>query len=128
MNFKYKEITEKIIGSTMKVHSLALQMQADNIYFIRECYMPILYLEQQIGERRVDFFVEDKICVKLKAIIGLEPVHFAQARNYLEAFNIETGLLINFRAISLQFKRLANAKFNPSIIHHPQNPNHPLKS
>ena len=126
----------------MKVHStlgngfqeviyqrtLALQMQYDNISFIRECNMPILYLEQQIGERRVDFFVGDKICVELKAIINLEPVHFPQARNYLEAFNVEIGLLINFGALSLQFKRLTNPKFNPLIINVPQNPSYPSKS
>ena len=142
MDFKYKDITEKVIGAAMKVHTtpgngfqeiiyqraLALQMQADNLSFIRECNMPVLYLEQQIGERRVDFFVENKICVELKAITNLESVHFAQARNYLEAFNIEIGLLINFGAVSLQFKRLANPKFNPAIINHPQNPNYLPKS
>jgi GxxExxY protein len=142
MDFKYADIAEKIIGASMKVHSapgngfqeviyqraLALQMQADNISFIRECNMPIFYLKQQIGERRVDFFVEDKICVELKAIISLEQVHFAQARNYLEAFNIEIGLLINFGAISLQFKRLSNPKFDPSTIHPLQNQNHLPKS
>lgn len=142
MDFKYKAITEKIIGAAMKVHStlgngfqeviyeraLALQMQADNISLIRECNMPVLFLEQQIGERRVDFFVEDKICVEIKAIINLESVHFAQSRNYLEAFNMEIGLLINFGAISLQFKRLTNPKHNSSIIHHPQNPTYLPKS
>jgi GxxExxY protein len=142
MNFKYKDITEKIIGAAMKVHStlgngfqeviyqraLAIQMQVDKISFIRECNMPILYLEQQIGERRVDFFVEDKICVEIKATINLEAVHFAQARNYLEAFNIEIGLLINFGSISLEFKRLTNPKFNSFIIYHPQNPDHLPKS
>src|ERR1044072_3973807 len=107
MDFKYADIIEKIIGASMKVHStpgngfqeviyqraLALQMQADNISFIRDCNMPIFYLKQQIGERRADFFVEDKICVELKSIINLEPVHFAQARNYPETFNMEIGLL-----------------------------------
>ena len=142
MDFKYKEITEKIIGAAMKVHStlgngfqeiiyqraLALQMKHDEISFIRECNMPVLYLEQQIGERRVDFFIEDKICVEIKAIINLESVHFAQARNYLEAFNVEIGLLINFGSISLQFKRLTNPKYNPAIINHPQNPSYLPKS
>ena len=142
MDFKYKDITEKIIGAAMKVHStlgngfqeviyqraLAIQMQVDKISFIRECNMSILYLEQQIGERRVDFFVEDKICVEIKAIINLEAVHFAQTRNYLEAFNIEIGLLINFGSVSLEFKRLTNPKFNSSIIHHPQNPDYLPKS
>ena len=83
--------------------------------------MPIFYMEQQIGDRRVDFFVEDKICVELKAIINLEPVHFAQARNYLEAFNVEIGLLINFGTISLEYRRIENPKFNPSVINHSSN-------
>lgn len=142
MELKYKNITEKIIGAAMKVHSilgngfqeviyqraLALQMQSENISFIRECNMPVFYLEQPIGERRVDFLVEDKICVELKALINLEPVHFAQARNYLEAFNLEIGLLINFGEMSLAFKRLTNPKYNPSIIYHPQNPDYPIQS
>jgi len=142
MELKYKDITEKIIGAAMKVHSalgngfqeviyqraLALQMQSENISFIRECNMPVFYLEQPIGERRVDFLVEDKICVELKALINLEPVHFAQAGNYLEAFNPEIGLLINFGGISLAFKRLTNPKYNASIIYHPQNPDYPIHS
>ena len=142
MDFKYKDTTEKIIGAAMKVHStlgngfqeiiyqraLALQMQANEISFFRECNMPIFYLDQEIGERRVDFFVENKICVEIKAIANLESVHFAQARNYLEAFNIEIGLLIKFGSVSLQFKRLTNPKFNASIIHHPKNPNYLPKS
>ena len=73
--------------------------------------MPVYYKHHLIGERRVDFFVENKISVELKAIINLEPVHFAQARNYLEAYNLEVGLLINFGSQSLQFKRLQNPKF-----------------
>ncbi|MEP6513416.1 MAG: GxxExxY protein [Parafilimonas sp.] len=131
--FKYKEITEKIIGAAMKVHltlgtgfreiiyqrTMALQMEADGLLFIRECNMHVYYLEKQIGERRVDFFVENKICTELKAIQKLEPVNFAQARNYLEAFNKEVGLLINFGSISLEFKRLENPKYNPALIRHP---------
>lgn len=70
--------------------------------------MPIYYDEQEIGTRRVDFFVEDKIMVELKAIIELEDVHLAQAINYLEAYKMEVGLLINFGSKSLQFKRLQN--------------------
>jgi GxxExxY protein len=142
MEMKYKDITEKIIGAAMKVHStlgcgfqeviyqraLALQMQTDNIFFTRECNMPIFYLEQQIGERRVDFLVENKICVELKALINLESVHFAQAKNYLEAFNLEIGLLINFGTTSLEFKRLTNSKYNSTIIYHPQNPSYSIQS
>jgi GxxExxY protein len=130
--FKYKDITEKIIGASMKVHTtlgcgfqeviyqraLALQMEFEGLAFQREANMPIYYLDIQIGERRVDFFVESKICVELKAVTKLEPVHFAQARNYLEAFNMEVGLLINFGTVSLEYRRLENPKFNPYLITH----------
>lgn len=129
-DFKYKEITERIIGAAMKVHStlgngfqeliyqraLALQMEADGLSFVRECNMTIYYLNKPIGDRRVDFFVEDKICVELKATTDLEPINFTQARNYLEAFNMEIGLLVNFASISLQFKRLENAKYKPGGV------------
>ena len=122
---KYKEITEKVIGAAMKVHSalgngfqeviyqraLAIEMCEMNVLFDREFNMPVYYKGNKIGERRVDFLVETKISVELKAIINLEPVHFAQARNYLEAYNLEVGLLINFGSASLQFKRLQNPKF-----------------
>jgi GxxExxY protein len=74
--------------------------------------MPIYYRQQQIGTRRVDFLVENVISVELKAIIKLEDVHLAQAINYLEAYNLEVGLLINFGSKSLEFKRLINSKYN----------------
>jgi len=122
---KYKEVTEKIIGSAMKVHAalgngfqevdyqraLEIEMKDAGLSFAREFSMPVYYKNRQIGERRVDFFVEEKIMVELKAIIQLENVHLAQAKNYLEAYNIQVGLLINFGSISLQFKRLENLKF-----------------
>lgn len=122
---KYKEITEKIIGAAMKVHSalgngfqeviyqraLEIELSEMGVSFAREFNMPVFYKNQQIGERRVDSLVDGKISVELKAIINLESVHFAQARNYLEAYNLEIGLLINFGSISLQFKRLQNPKF-----------------
>ena len=132
----YKEITQKIIGAAMKVHTqlgngfqeviyqraMAIQMEEDRLGFIRECSMQIFYNERNIGERRVDFFVEDKICVELKAMQKLEPVHFAQARNYLEAFNVEVGLLINFGSLSLEFKRIDNLKYKQPITNsNPQN-------
>ena len=124
-DYKYKEITEKIIGSCMKVHAalgngfqeviyqraLEIEMQEVGLHFARELSMPIYYKGRQIGERRVDFFVAEKIMVELKAIIQLENVHLAQAKNYLEAYNMQVGLLINFGSISLQFKRLENPKF-----------------
>lgn len=78
--------------------------------FTREQEMPLYYKEIQVGTRRVDFLVEEKILVELKALTHLEEVHLAQALNYLEAFKLKTGLLINFGAKSLQFKRLINKK------------------
>ncbi len=76
--------------------------------------MQIYYRDREIGTRRVDFFVENKIMVELKAVIRLEDVHLAQAMNYLEAYKMEIGLLINFGARSLEFKRVHNNKLPES--------------
>ena len=127
---KYKETTEKIIGAAMRIHSVlgngfqeVIYQRALEIEFIemgvsfqREFEMPLYYKGHNLGTRRVDFFVENKISVELKPILTLEPVHFAQARNYLEAYNLEVGLLINFGSTSLQFKRLQNPKFTPFLL------------
>ena len=91
--------------------ALAIEMTYDGLGFEREQELPIFYRDQQIGTRRVDFFVENEIMVELKAIIMLEDVHIAQAVNYLEAYNMKTGLLINFGSKSLTFKRLINKKY-----------------
>ena len=123
--YKYSELTSKIIGCAMTVHktlgngfqevvyqrALEIEMQLAGIGFKREFEMPVFYREQQIATRRVDFLVEGVISVELKAMIKLEAVHFAQAINYLEAYNLEVGLLINFGEISLNFKRLTNKKY-----------------
>lgn len=123
---KYEELTGKIIGCAMEVHktlgngfqeviyqrALEIEMKFTGLNFNREFEMPIYYRNQQIGTRRVDFFVENEIMVELKALIELEDVHLAQAMNYLEAYNMEIGLLINFGAKSLQFKRVHNNNFN----------------
>jgi len=125
--YKYSELTSKIIGCAMTVHktlgngfqevvyqrALEIEMQLAGIGFKREFEMPVFYREQQIATRRVDFLVEGVISVELKAMIKLEAVHFAQAINYLEAYNLEVGLLINFGEISLNFKRLRNKKYKP---------------
>lgn len=94
--------------------ALEIEMKEAGISFDREFEMPIFYREQQIGTRRVDFLVEGVVSVELKAITKLEDVHFAQAINYLEAYNLEIGLLINFGETSLNFKRLTNKKYKPS--------------
>jgi len=76
--------------------------------------MQIYYRAQEIGTRRVDFLVEDKVMVELKALTMLEDVHLAQAINYLEAYNLEIGLLINFGAKSLEYRRVINSKLKPA--------------
>lgn len=90
--------------------ALAIEMSLQGLSFDREKEMPVYYKDERIGTRRVDFFVENAIMVELKALIQLEDVHLAQAINYLEAYSMKIGLLINFGAKSLQFKRLHNNK------------------
>ena len=99
-------------GFQEKIYQCALEieMQYQGLNFEKEMEMPIFYREVQIGTRRVDFFVENTIMVELKAVIALEDVHLAQAINYLEAYKMEIGLLINFGSRSLDFKRLHNNK------------------
>ena len=132
-DFKFGEITEKIIGAAFRVQgtlgngfqeviyqrALELEFKVLNLEYSREFEMPIYYLDQEIGTRRVDFLVERKISVELKAVIKLEDVHIAQAINYLEAYNLEIGLLINFGSKRLEFHRFTNKKYNPTIIPHP---------
>ena len=114
------ELTYKIIGCAMKVHNtlgngfqeviyqrcLAIEMEKQGLGFVREEEMPIFYDEIQVGSRRADFVVENQVLVELKAIIKLEDVHLAQGLNYLTAYKIDNGLLINFGSTSLEVKRL----------------------
>ena len=90
--------------------ALEIEFKKVGIKFIREYEMPIYYEAEIIGKRIVDFFVDEKIMVELKAVIDLGDVHLAQGLNYLEASGYEVGLLINFGTKSLQFKRLHNRK------------------
>jgi len=123
--YKYSKLTEAIIACAMEVHkilgngfqeviyqrALEMEMTLRGVNFSREHEMPIYYKDKHIGTRRVDFLVENVVSVELKAVINLEDVHLAQAINYLEAYNLEIGLLINFGSRSLMFKRLTNSKF-----------------
>jgi GxxExxY protein len=127
--YKHSALTERIIGCAMKVHStlgngfqeiiyqrcLAIEMSKQGLSYEREKEMPIFYEGQSVGTRRVDFFVANGIMVELKAITVIEDVHLAQTINYLEAYNMEVGLLINFGARSLEFKRVKNKKFNKMV-------------
>ncbi len=92
--------------------ALAIEMHLQGLAFSREHEMEIFYKGENIGKRRADFLVEEVVAVELKAVIQLEDAHLAQAINYLEAYNLEVGLLINFGAKSLQYKRVANTNFN----------------
>ena len=119
---EYQELTHNIIGAAMEVHksfgngfqeviyqrALAIEMADRHIAYSREHEMKIQYKGHDIGTRRVDFFVNEKIMVEIKAVINLEDVHLAQAMNYVEAYDLKIGLLINFGATSLQFKRVHN--------------------
>ena len=118
--YLHSELTGKIIGCAMEVHralgngfqeviyqrALVIEMGQQGLNFSREHEMQIFYKGVEIGTRRVDFFVEDKVMVELKAVVQLEDVHLAQAINYLEAYGLEVGLLLNFGGRSLEFKRV----------------------
>lgn len=128
--YKYSDLTGKIIGCSMEVHkilgngfqeviyqrALEKEMILQGLSFSREHEMPIFYKEEKIGTRRVDFLVEAVISVEIKAVTKLEDVHLAQAINYLEAYNLEIGMLINFGNKSLEYRRLINPKFNKIIV------------
>ncbi len=117
-------LTYKIIGCAQRVHSilgngfqeviyqraLAIELHKANLNFQRELEMPIYYDEQEIGTRRVDFLIEDEVLAELKALTELEDVHLAQGLNYLVAYKLDKGLLINFGGRSLQVKRLRHPK------------------
>ena len=125
------KLTYNIIGCAMKVHSvlgngfqeviyqraLAIEFEKQGVAFQRELEMPLYYDNQHIGTRRVDFLVENQVMVELKALVKLEDVHLAQGLNYLVAYNVEKGLLLNFGAQSLEIKRLRHPKNkeNPAI-------------
>ncbi len=88
-------------------------MKRQRLKIAREVEMKIFCCDMEIGTRRVDFLVGGEVVVEMKALLQLEDVHLTQAKNYLEAYNLETGLLINFGATSLQYKRIFNADAKP---------------
>ena len=126
-HLKHTELTSNVIGCAIAVHNvlgngfqeiiyqraLEIEMRQSKISFTREHEMPIYYKGEMIGNRRVDFLIHDIISVELKAITKLEDVHIAQAINYLEVYNLEIGMLINFGEPSLHFRRFTNKKYKP---------------
>ena len=119
-DYKNSEITSRIIGAAFKVHnhhgngfpeiiyqrSLEIEMSFRSIVFEKEKSIKIYYRNIEVGERCVDFLIEETVSVELKAVSCLEPAHLSQALNYLKAFKLDTGLLINFGAKKLEWKRL----------------------
>lgn len=136
---KEEEITYKIIGCAMKIHNtlgngfqeviyqrcLAIELERAQLGFGRELEQIIYYEGISVGTRRADFIVENSIVVELKAVINLEDVHLAQAKNYVVAYDMATGLLINFGATSLQYKKIFNSKYNSVIIKRSEDTNKP---
>ena len=124
--YLHSELTGKIIGCAMEVHkalgngfqeviyqrALDIEMKQQGLTASREHEMDIFYKGIKIGNRRVDFFVEEKVMVEIKAVTELQDVHLAQAINYLEAYGLEVGLLLNFGSRSLQFKRVMKPNKN----------------
>jgi len=130
------DLTHKIIGCAMQVHrtigngfqeviyqrALGIEFSFQGLEYEREQEMEIFYRNEHIGTRRVDFFVEKKVMVEIKAVTQLEDIHKAQAINYLEAYGLANGLLINFGGRSLDFKRV----YNKNLVN-PENPVIPVK-
>lgn len=118
-NLKYHELTEKIIGCAMKVHryfgpgfpeivcqrALIIELRKIGITCKEEVERDIIYDGKVIHKRRLDLLVEDIILLELKALKEVDNSEMNQILNYLRIFNIEVGLLLNFGAPSLFFKR-----------------------
>ncbi len=123
-DYKYSEITGVVIGAAMKVHSelgngfpeiiyhrsLSIELKERGINYVREIAMPLYYQGEEIGKRRLDFLVEERVLIELKAVSEINETHYNQVLNYLTAYNLEIGLLLNFGENSLKFKRFINSK------------------
>ena len=121
---RHSEITEQVIAAAIRVHrelgpgflesiyeeALAVEFALSGIQFIRQHPVPLFYRDHQIGEHRLDFLVEGKIIVELKAISELQDVHFAVGRSYLKATNVQDGLLLNFATAPLTIKRFCRER------------------
>jgi GxxExxY protein len=130
ISLKYSELTSKIIECGMKVHAalgngfqevvykraLEIEMYDAGLKFGREISIPVYYKNEQIGERKVDFLVDNKICVELKSLVQLEKVSCSQAKNFLDAFHLEIGLILNFGTCNLEFRRIENYKSLKRIL------------
>ena len=121
---RHSEITEQVIAAAIRVHrelgpgflesiyeeALAVEFALSGIQFIRQHPVPLFYRDHQIGEHRLDFLIEGKIVVELKAVSELEDIHFANGRSYLKAMNSQDGLLFNFATVPLTVKRFCRER------------------
>ncbi len=122
--YKHSEITETVIGCAMKVHNslgkgfpeviyqraFLIELNKTSLIIEREIEQPVFYEDQMVGKRRVDFLINNTILVETKAISELSNSCTNQILNYIEAFNLEIGLLINFGNDRFEFKRFTNNK------------------
>jgi GxxExxY protein len=127
MEIQNKALTDRIIAGAIRVHkelgpgfieamyeeALAIELDAASIGFERQKLLPVFYREHLIGEHRLDFLVEHKVIVELKAISALEDIHFAIVRSYLKAANLADALLLNFAAVRLIVKRVGR-EYHPT--------------
>jgi GxxExxY protein len=130
-NLRNRELTDRIISAAIRVHrglgpgfleniyeeALAVEFALSGIQFIRQKPIPLFYKDHQVGEHRLDFLVEEKIVVELKAISALEDIHFAIGRSYLKATNLEDGLLLNFATTPLTIKRFCRELPEQNELH-----------
>lgn len=126
--YKHSDITARVIGCAMKVHQrmrngyqeiiyqrcLCIEFDKEGIKYHKEKELPIFYDDIEVGKRRVDFLIEEKVVLETKAVTEYSDSHLAQTLNYLEAMGLETGLLLNFGAKSLEIKRIVNNKVKKS--------------
>lgn len=132
-DYKYKKITHQIIGAGMRVHSelgngfreilyhraLQIEFTKNGLHFDYERSLPVFYKDIKVGSRRVDFLVEDKILVEIKAFSEINNQHISQVLNYLKAFKLEVAILLNFGENSLNFRRISTLKEYPkNLINH----------
>jgi GxxExxY protein len=130
LDTRFNELTHQVIGCAMAVHrmlgsgfqeviyqrSLAVELEGAGLIFAREVEMPIFYKGTDVGSRRVDFLVAETVLVELKAVHELNNSHYAQTINYLEAYQLEVGLLINFGEASLKYKRFLKNQPRPNPV------------
>jgi len=135
---KFADCTREIIGAAMEVHnhlgngfqeviyqrSLAIELKDRGVEFLREQEMPLFYKNHEVGTRRADFVICNRIIVELKAISVVSDIERAQVLNYLTAYRMEVGLLLNFGTPSLQFERFVYSKFSGKSVKSP-NPINP---